>query len=131
MLARCEVVDGGGEGQLSRLTLRNRDSGERRQLAAAALFVLIGAEPHTGWLADSVALDDRGFVLTGRDLSGSGDPAGRPGSGSPLPLETSMPGVFAAGDVRHGSVKRVAAAAGEGATAIHVVHEYLTDAADR
>jgi thioredoxin reductase (NADPH) len=104
---------------------------------AAALFVLIGAEPRTDWLAGSVARDDRGFVLTGRDLlRGQGWsmlalPDGWPLRRPPLLLETSIPGVFAAGDVRHRSVKRVAAAAGEGATAIQLVHEYLAGDADR
>jgi thioredoxin reductase (NADPH) len=90
--------------------------------------VLIGAEPRSGWLAGSVELDDRGFVLTGRDLPASG-PARRgwPLRRAPLLLETSVPGVFAAGDIRHRSIKRVAAAAGEGATAIQLVHEYLAD----
>jgi thioredoxin reductase (NADPH) len=90
------------------------------------LFVLIGAEPRTGWLAGSVDRDDRGFVLTGRDL-GQAASAGWPLQRPPLLLETSLPGVFAAGDVRHRSIKRVAAAAGEGATAIQLIHEYLAD----
>ena len=98
-------------------------------MPADALFVLIGAEPRTDWLAGAVARDDRGFVLTGRDLSGR-RPAGGRGR-PPLLLETSMPGVFAAGDVRSRSVKRVAAAAGEGATAIQLVHEYLAGDARR
>lgn len=127
VVARSEVVDGGGDGALSWLTLLDRDSGERRRVAAAALFVLIGAEPHTEWLAGSVDRDDRGFVLTGRDLGSTGAPTGWPLRRPPLLLETSMPGVFAAGDVRSRSVKRVAAAAGEGATAIQLVHEYLAD----
>lgn len=117
VLPRTEAVDGGGACGLESLTLLDRDTGGRREVPADALFVLIGAEPRTDWLAGAVARDDRGFVLTGRDLPD--------GDGTPLPLETSLPGVFAAGDVRARSVKRVAAAAGEGATAIHLVHEYL------
>ena len=98
-------------------------------MPAAALFILIGAEPHTDWLAAAVERDDRGFLLTGRDLLRDGShrrdwPLDRP----PLLLETSLPGVFAAGDVRHGSVKRVASAVGEGAIAIQLVHEYLGEA---
>jgi len=86
------------------------------------LFVLIGAQPRTQWLAGSVARDRQGFILTGPDLpAGTRWPPGRP----PLPLETSLPGVFAAGDVRHGSVKRVAAAVGEGAATIPLVHRHL------
>src|SRR5215213_5627068 len=85
-------------------------------------------EPHTGWLAGSVDRDERGFLLTGRDLLRNGrPPQGWPLDRPPLLLETSLPGVFAAGDIRHGSVKRVASAVGEGATAIQLVHEYLRE----
>jgi thioredoxin reductase (NADPH) len=122
VLAGTEVVDGAGAGGLDSVTLRDRGSGARREVPATALFVLIGAEPRTEWLAGAVARDERGFVLTGRDLERDGAwPLARP----PLLLETSLPGVFAAGDVRARSVKRVAAAAGEGATAVQLVHEYL------
>jgi thioredoxin reductase (NADPH) len=137
VLVGTEVVDGAGSGGLGSVTLRDRRSGARREAPATALFVLIGAEPRTDWLAGSVALDDRGFVLTGQDLlrrQGSSMPAlpdDWPLRRPPLLLETSIPGVFAAGDVRHRSVKRVAAAAGEGATAIQLVHEYLAGDADR
>jgi thioredoxin reductase len=88
------------------------------------LFVLIGSQPRTQWLGQSIARDRWGFILTGPDLLGDNDarwPPGRP----PLPLETSLPGVFAAGDVRAGSVKRVASAVGEGAAAVPLVHRYL------
>jgi thioredoxin reductase (NADPH) len=126
-----EVTDGSGSSGLDSVTLRDRLSGRDRRCPAAGLFVLIGAEPHTDWLSGSVQRDERGFVLTGRDLlrgatGGEAWPLRRP----PLLLETSMPGVFAAGDVRHRSVKRVAAAAGEGATAVQLVHEYLADVPD-
>jgi thioredoxin reductase (NADPH) len=95
---------------------------------ASALFLLIGAEPRTAWLNDSVARDGHGFVLTGRDLFTDGDASpGWPLQRPPMLLETSMPGVFAAGDVRHRSIKRVAAAVGEGSTAIQLIHEYLSD----
>ncbi|TFV86493.1 FAD-dependent oxidoreductase [Blastococcus sp. CT_GayMR20] len=128
VLVGTEVVDGTGGGGLSSLTLLDRASSHRRDVPATALFVLIGAEPKTDWLAGSVARDDRGFVLTGRDLLHDGAPPGDwPLRRPPLLLETSLPGVFAAGDVRHRSVKRVAAAAGEGATAIQLVHEYLAE----
>ncbi|HEY4605544.1 MAG TPA: FAD-dependent oxidoreductase [Blastococcus sp.] len=131
VLVGTEVIDAPGSGGLGSVTLLDRGSGERRQVPAAAVFILIGAEPGTEWLAASVARDDRGFVLTGRDLPRESTlPDGWPLRRPPLLLETSIPGVFAAGDVRHRSVKRVAAAAGEGATAIQLVHEYLSDQAD-
>ena len=128
VLTRTEVVDGCGVNGLDSVTVVDRDSGLRRELPAAALFVLIGAEPRTAWLAGSLERDDRGFVLTGRDLvRGEAAPQGWPLRRPPMLLETSLPGVFAAGDVRHRSIKRVAAAAGEGATAIQLIHEYLAD----
>jgi thioredoxin reductase len=120
------VIDGHGAGRLERLVLQNATTGQTRTVPAAALFVLIGAQPHTDWLPASIQRDAHGFILTGQDLSVAaatmpGDWAARP----PLPLETSLPGVFAAGDVRHGSVKRVAAAGGEGGICIQLVHRYL------
>jgi thioredoxin reductase len=121
---RVQVADGIGTGHLESLVLQDTASGARRSVPADALFVLIGSQPRTQWLGDSVARDRRGFVLTGPDLpAGAGYrwPPGRP----PLPLETSLPGVFAAGDVRRGSVNRVASAVGEGAATIPLVHRYL------
>ncbi len=91
-------------------------------LDAEAMFIFIGAHPHTDWLPNEIALDGWGFVLTGADALKS-LPLER--SREPLLLETTMPGIFAAGDVRHGSLKRVASAVGEGSTAIGVVHEHL------
>ena len=92
---------------------------------ATAVFILIGAEPHTGWLT-LVARDPRGFVITGSDLLTEGrPPRGWPLARPPLVLETSVPGVFAAGDVRHGSIKRVAGAAGEGAASVLLIRQYL------
>jgi thioredoxin reductase (NADPH) len=117
-----EVVDGGGDGQLEYLVLRDRRDGEERKVGAAALFLMIGARPHTEWLPSTVEQDDGGFVLTGADLS---DDAVRAFGRRPLALETSIPGVLAAGDVRHGSVKRVASAVGEGSIAIQMVHRLL------
>jgi thioredoxin reductase (NADPH) len=122
---RTRVVDGGGVGWLERLVLEDA-AGARETVAAAALFVLIGAQPHTDWLPAVLARDPGGYLLTGDDLLRDGHPpAGWPLGRRPLPLETSVPGVFAAGDVRHGSTKRVATAVGEGAAAIQAVHRYL------
>ena len=121
---RVQVADGTGTGHLESLVLEDTASGARRSVPADALFVLIGAQPRTQWLAGSVARNRRGFILTGPDLpAGTGHrwPPGRP----PLPLETSLPGVFAAGDVRRGSVNRVGSAVGEGAATIPLVHRYL------
>ena len=88
--------------------------------------MLIGAEPHTGWLPEVIARDAQGFVLTGRDLLENGQlPVGWPPRRPALLLETSLPGVFAAGDVRHQSRKRAASAVGEGATVVRLVHDYL------
>jgi thioredoxin reductase (NADPH) len=125
---RHEVVDGHGRGRLEGLTLRDRDSGETTAVDASAVFVLIGAEPRTDWLHGVVERDERGYVLTGRDLvEGGRPPTGWPLQRAPLLLETSLPGVFAAGDVRYRSVKRVASAVGEGAIAVQLVHEYLAE----
>jgi thioredoxin reductase (NADPH) len=119
---RVQVADGTGTGHLESLVLADTVSGARRSVPADALFVLIGAQPRTQWLAGSVARDRQGFIRTGPDLpAGTRWPPGRP----PLPLETSLPGVFAAGDVRRGSVNRVASAVGEGAATIPLVHRHL------
>jgi thioredoxin reductase (NADPH) len=122
---RTQVVDGLGGRRLEGLVLRCQDDGSTEEVPAAALFVMIGGEPRTEWLA-GVERDDRGYILTGHDLLGpDGLPAGWPHRRPPLLLETSIPGVFAAGDVRHRSVKRVASAVGEGAVAVQLVHQYL------
>jgi thioredoxin reductase (NADPH) len=120
------VIDGGGQGRLEHLVLEDRASGLTETFPAAALFVLIGARPHTGWLPEKVMRDERGYIITGSDLLRDGSPPeGWPLERQPMLLETSVPGVFAAGDVRCGSVKRVASAVGEGSIAIQMVHEYL------
>ncbi len=120
------VVDGGGEGRLERLVLRRNGSGDEETVAADALFVLIGARPRTGWLPAELVRDELGFVLTGDELAGADD---WPLERRPLALETSMPRVLAAGDLRRASVKRVASAVGEGSIAAQLVHTLL--AADR
>jgi thioredoxin reductase (NADPH) len=121
-----QVIDGGGQGRLEHLVLKDRASGLTQTFSAAALFVLIGARPHTGWLPEEVMRDERGYIITGNDLlRGGSPPEGWPLERQPMLLETSVPGVFAAGDVRRGSVKRVASAVGEGSIAIQMVHEYL------
>jgi thioredoxin reductase (NADPH) len=118
------VIDGGGEGRLEHLVLKESLSGSTETAPTAALFVLIGAEPRTGWLSEDIVRDRGGYVVTGQELlrrSPEVWPLERP----PMLLETSMPGVFAAGDVRHGTVKRVASAVGEGSIAIPQIHSYL------
>ncbi|MFK0043520.1 FAD-dependent oxidoreductase [Streptomyces sp. NPDC090741] len=120
-----EVQGVAGEEQLESLTVEDNASNERRELQAAALFVFIGARPRTEWLKGVLALDERGFVLTGADAQAVADTNRWASLGrDPMLLETTLPGVFAAGDVRSGSVKRVASATGEGAMAIRLVHEH-------
>jgi thioredoxin reductase (NADPH) len=120
-----EIIDGGGLGCLQTLTLRHRLTGATEVMPATALFVMIGTEPHTRWLAGSVARDDQGFILTGPDLFTAGQEHRWPLQRPPLVLETSMPGVFAVGDVRYRSIKRVATAIGEGALSVQLLHQYL------
>ena len=118
------MVGGGGEGRLQELVLREGAAGEETAVAADALFVLIGAHPHTDWLPREIARDPQGFLYTGEDVP---DDHAWPLERPPLALETSMPGVLAAGDVRHASVKRVASAVGEGSIAVQLVHSLLAD----
>ena len=120
-----EVTDGHGEDHLDALTLHDRRRDRTEQVPAAALFVLIGGEPRTQWLPERSS-SAGGYILTGRDVVRDGaHPSRWPLDRAPLPLETSMPGVFAAGDARYRSIKRVASAVGDGATAVRLVHEYL------
>ena len=121
-----QIVAAEGVGHLEALTLTDTKTSSTTTVPAAALVVLIGAAPHTDWLPPSIQRDEHGFILTGADLPRAGDPAAdRPQRRLPLPLETSLPGVFAAGDVRHGSVKRVASGVGEGSIATTQIHQYL------
>ncbi|NUR99436.1 MAG: FAD-dependent oxidoreductase, partial [Kribbellaceae bacterium] len=117
-----EVVDGGGDGRLQRLTLRDRGTGAEETLPVDGLFVMIGAVPGTSWLPDGVARDKLGFVLTGSDAGA--DPLW-PESRPPQPYETTLPGLFSVGDVRSGSVKRVASAVGEGSVVVSQIHTHL------
>ena len=120
------VTGGTGQSRLEGLTLTDLESGAAETVNAVALFVLIGAEPRAQWLPDAVRRDQSGFVVTGTDLLQGGQPDEQwPLRRLPMFLESSLPGVFAVGDVRHGSVKRVAAAVGEGSIAIRLVHDHL------
>jgi len=121
LLTGVEVQTLAGEAHLDEVTLRHTATGQEQTIPCSGLFCFIGAQPATDWLCDGVLLDQDGFVLTDRQLSGSI----AAGTSSPLPFETSVPGVFAAGDVRNGSMKRVAAAVGEGSSAVRSVHERL------
>jgi thioredoxin reductase (NADPH) len=125
VLLRTEVVAARGEGHLEAITLADRVTGTELEVNTSWLFVFIGMSPRTSWLGDDIVRDPKGFVVTGQDLmtaDGSGKwPLARP----PYALETSVPGVFAAGDVRLDSMKRVASAVGEGAMSVYLVHRYL------
>jgi thioredoxin reductase (NADPH) len=121
-----EVAGGKGDGHLERLTLRDTRQGTAQTVDASWLFIFIGAQPRTDWLDGVVARDSHGFVLTGPDLLAAGQrPPGWPLARDPYHLESSVPGVFAAGDVRASSVKRVASAVGDGAMAVSLAHQYL------
>ena len=121
----AEVVGVHGEASLEAIDVRDRASGEVERLGSGGLFIFIGADAETGWLPEDIALDERGFVLTGADVGASDRWAL---DRDPYLLETSVPGVFACGDVRFSPVKRVAAAVGEGSMAIAFVHQYLREA---
>ncbi|MEO9325702.1 FAD-dependent oxidoreductase [Nocardioides sp. C4-1] len=118
----CQVVDGGGEGRLEWLDVRDVTTGEVARREVTGLFLLLGADPHCDWLPSGVARDAHGFVLTGRDVPPASWSDGRP----PANLATTMPGVFAVGDIRAGSMKRVASASGEGASVVPLVHSWLS-----
>lgn len=119
--AGAEVVGGGGDGRLEWLDLALRGRPDRARIEAGGLFLLLGADPACDWLPQAVCRDDAGFVQTGRDVPKTHWADGLP----PASLETAVPGLFAAGDIRSGSMKRVAAATGEGATVVALVHEHL------
>jgi len=123
-----EVVGGGGDGRLERVVVRIRSTGATETLAADGLFIMIGAQPRTDWLPREVARDSRGFVFTGADAVATGGwPLVRP----PQPYESTVPGLFAVGDVRASSVKRVASAVGEGSVVVSQIHSYLAETRSR
>lgn len=127
VLTDTEVLAAEGEEHLERLTIRNNETGVEQTIPASGLFIFIGAKPRTDWLSDLLAMDKRGFIYTGPDLpkDGSNQPAGWKLARQPFLLETSVPGVFAAGDVRHGSIKRVASAVGAGSICVQMIHQHL------
>ena len=125
VLTRTEVAAVHGDEALEAIDVRDGSTGETRRLESGGLFILIGADAETSWLPPEIALDRHGYVLTGSDLRAEGRWALER---DPYLLETSMPGIFACGDVRLGPVKRVAAAVGEGSMAIAFVHQYLREA---
>jgi thioredoxin reductase (NADPH) len=125
VLLTTRVVDGSGAGWLETLTLTNDVSGDVSVVPAGALFALIGAQPHTGWLPLAIARDAHGFVVTGAELTHDGLLDDWLLPRSPRTFETSIPGVFAVGDVRSRSMKRVASAVGEGSGAVKQIHHYL------
>src|SRR5579859_3730940 len=124
---RAQVVEVHGEARLEAISIHCADSGQIEKAPAASLFVFIGAAPLTDWLAGVVERDERGFIPTGSDLMRDGKrPQGWTPDRDPYMLETSVPGIFAVGDVRHGSVKRVASGVGEGSIAVQFIHQYLS-----
>jgi thioredoxin reductase (NADPH) len=126
VLTCTRVVAVQGKRHLESITIVNDKTHEEKTLPATSLFIFIGAEPYTSWLKQVVKVDEKGYVLTGTDLVHEGQPPeGWPLDRDPFFLETSVPGIFAAGDVRHSSIKRVASSVGEGAMAVQLIHRYL------
>jgi len=119
-----------GDSHLDHVTLEHTPTGERRTVSCSGLFCFIGADPTTAWLAGELELDSKGFILTDRSLPDSITNGPRFATRDPLPLETSVPGVFAVGDVRSGSLKRVAAAVGEGSSAVRSVIDHVATITD-
>jgi thioredoxin reductase (NADPH) len=120
------VIEVSGDDRLAEITVRHHDSQTTEKLPAAALFIFIGAEPHTEWLEGVVCRDSKGFLLTGTNLLSNGKrPAGWSLDRDPYLLETNVPGVFAVGDVRDGAVRRVANSVGEGSIVLYFVRQYM------
>jgi len=123
---QSNVIEAIGDDHLEALRIKHDDTAEIETVPAQGLFIFIGAKPYTSWIADLVAVDPQGYVATGADIERMRTvPTPWPIRRQPFWLETSVPGIFVAGDVRHRSIKRIASATGEGAMAIHFVHQYL------
>lgn len=127
VMTQSELRQAHGHGSLKCVSITRCGQSMEQPLPADRLFIFIGAQPHTEWLEGTLARDERGFILTGGDLAVSGTKTPWPLDRDPHPLETCMPGVFAAGDTRHGSIKRVASAVGEGSMAVQLIHRYLAE----
>jgi thioredoxin reductase (NADPH) len=128
VLTCTEVIQAIGDDHLTCITIRNNETGETETLPAGAMFIFIGAKPRTEWLSPLIKMDDRGFIYTGPDLpkdDGATRPAGWKLDRAPFLFETNVPGIFAAGDVRHGSIKRVASAVGAGSICVQMIHQHL------
>jgi thioredoxin reductase (NADPH) len=130
LFTETEVRGLAGDDHLDHVTLEHTPTGERRTVGCSGLFCFIGAEPATAWLGRALELDTKGFILTDRSLPDAITSGPLFATRDPLPFESSMPGVFAVGDVRSGSLKRVAAAVGEGSSAVRSVHEHLATITD-
>jgi len=121
------VVEAHGNDHLEAISVLCSTTNEVNKVAANSLFIMIGAAPNTSWLGDIIEHDERGFILSGPDLMRTGErPRGWQLDRDPALLETNVPGIFVVGDVRHGSVKRVASGVGEGAVAVSFIHQYLS-----
>jgi thioredoxin reductase (NADPH) len=128
VITHTEIVEALGGEHLESLKTRNHETGITQTIPASAVFIFIGAKPRTDWLADLISMDNRGFIYTGPDLpksDGSSLPKGWKLDRQPFLLETNVPGIFAAGDVRHGSIKRVASAVGAGSICVQMIHQHL------
>jgi thioredoxin reductase (NADPH) len=126
-MTHTELSQAHGHGRLESIAVTRRGEPVAEPLRADDIFIFIGAQPYTEWLKGTLARDSRGFILAGPDLGGGNGTPTWPLDRHPYALETSMPGVFAAGDTRHGSIKRVASAVGEGSMAVHLIHRYLAE----
>ena len=126
-MVHSSVIEAKGETSLEAISIANSQTGETQTVGATSLFIFIGAVPRTDWLEGVLERDNRGFILTGQDLKPNGTrPKGWTLERDPFLLETNIPGIFAVGDVRHNSIKRVASGVGEGSICVQFVHQYLS-----